>query len=59
MAQGKKSVNKEGDAEQYRVTLKEPIHIGGLTLRPGDRNITLSAKVFEENKDKVATYEAL
>ena len=46
--------------EFYRVTIKpgEFIRVGGLALRP-DRPHRVSARVYEANKDKIETHEAL
>lgn len=45
---------------RYRITLKvgEKIRIAGETLRP-DRKHVVSAKVFEANKSKIESHEAV
>ena len=44
----------------YRITIKdgEVIRIGGIALRP-DRPHVVSAKVFEANKSKIESHEAV
>lgn len=41
---------------QYRVTLKEAIRVGGLTLRP-DGQHRLSGRALEANRAAVDSYE--
>lgn len=54
----RKAPAETAGAAQYRVTLKEPITVGRLTLRPGKTHI-VSGRVLEANRAKVETHEAL
>lgn len=48
------------DTAQYRISLKEgeKIKVGGVTLRP-DRKHVVSAAVFEANKSRIESHEAV